>query len=112
MGIDYSLCLVIKREDSDLLLGELCELLDARSRDRISPKTWSPESEACRTTLIGTSEVDARGIAGLEPTDGESSNSYCLSFHIQLERQLESLVSDHRFDCFNQAGSFGCMWTS
>ena len=112
MGIDYSLCLVAKREDSHVLLGHLCELLDARSRARITSRIWSPESEELRATLIGMLELDSRGIAGIEPAEYESPNSYCLSLQIQIEQELESLVSNHNLQCFEQPGSFGCMWTS
>ena len=112
MGIAYSLCLVIKREDSDLLLDKLCALLDSPSRDRIGSRKWSLESEVKRTTLIGTSDIDARGIAGIQLAESETSNSYCLSLQIQLERELESLIPDHKFMCFERPGAFGCMWTS
>lgn len=112
MGIDYSLCLIAKREDSHSLLDNLCVHLDSRSRDRIATKKWFPESENRRTTLIGTHDVDARGIAGMQLADGESSNSYCLSLQVQIERDFEPLLADHRFKCFERPGSFGCMWTS
>lgn len=111
MGIRYSLCLITKRQDADLLLAKLGELLDAESRARIGSKKWSPESEERRTTVIETSDIDARGIAGFR-TDGESPNLYCLSLQIQLERELESFVRDHHLRCFDRPGAFGCMWTS
>jgi hypothetical protein len=95
MGIDYSLCLAMKREDADVLLGNLCELLDARSRARIGSRRWSPESEELRTTLIGTTELDSRGIAGVERDESERPNLYCFSLQIQLEQELESLVPNH-----------------
>ncbi len=112
MGINYSLCLLAKREDSDSLLENLCTILDSRSRDRIGSKKWLAGLESSHTTQIGTSEIQALGIAGLELEKGEFPNSYCLSLQIQLEPELEPLLSDHGFECFEQPGSFGCMWTS
>ena len=112
MGIDYSLCLITKRKDSDTLLPSLLTVLDADSRDRIGTLDWSPDSELMRPTLIGTSEMDARGIAGFKLSDKDSPNAYCLSLDIQLEADLQALLGDHRFKCFDEPGSFGCMWTS
>jgi hypothetical protein len=65
---------------------------------------WLPELETGRITIIGTSEIDARGIAGLNLRDYESPNCYCFSLQIQLELEPEmELLSD---------GCFGCVWTS
>lgn len=112
MGIDYSLCLIINRADSGTLLPHLSTLLDADSRARIASIEWSPETESVRRTLIGTTETDARGIASFSVSDTETSNSYCFSLDVKLERELESLVPDHRFQCFDQKSPFGCLWTS
>ncbi|MFY8149058.1 MAG: hypothetical protein ACOVNL_07550 [Prochlorococcaceae cyanobacterium] len=112
MGFSYSLCLISKRNESELLIKSLLPFLDSRSRSRFSESRWAPESESTWTTSGGSLQIDARGIAGIKLEDGECSNSYCLSLFIQLERELEHLFPDHRFTCFDHADSFGCMWTS
>lgn len=112
MGINYSMCIVIKREDADSLLENLCTILDSRSRDRIGSKKWLPELESSHTTQMGTLEIQALGIADIELEKGESPNSYCLSLQIQLEPELKPFLTNHGFNCFEQSGSFGCMWTS
>jgi hypothetical protein len=112
MAINYSLCLVARRNDCASLLEKLSVCLDAPSRARIASLRWSPEVDTTRRTLIGTTETDSRGIAGLRLAEGESPNAYCFALNIQLEREFEANLEDHRFSCFGQPGSFGCMWTS
>jgi hypothetical protein len=102
MGRNYSLCLICQRDDSKLLLTALSEILDYESRQRISLMQWSPEVETERITISGTSEIDARGISGLNLHDYESPNSYGFSLQIQLEPEME-LLSD---------GALGYMYTS
>jgi hypothetical protein len=102
MGLNYSLCLICQRDDSDLLLPALAELLGFESRQRIASMEWFPELERDRKTVIGTPELDAQGIAGLNLRDHESPNHYCFSLQIQLEPEMESF-SD---------GALGCMYTS
>ncbi len=112
MGINYSLCIVAKRDQTTGLLASLAEHLSACSRARLPNGGWKPETEVRRTTRIGTTEVDARGIAGVLPEEREVCNHYCLSFEVHLEREVEAYVPDHRFRCFERPDSFGCMWTS
>jgi hypothetical protein len=102
MGRNYSLCLICQRDDSKLLLTALSELLDYKSRQRIDLMQWSPELETERITIIGTSEIDARGISGLNLCDYEHPNYYCFALQIPLEPEMEFL-SD---------GALGCMYTS
>jgi hypothetical protein len=112
MGVRYSLNLLTRRNECDSLLAEFSSLLDDEGQARLRQLTWSPESEVRRRTLIGTDDIDARGIAGLPLAKHEFSNSHCFSLLVQLELGLASLVGDHGLKCFGQAGSFGCLWTS
>ena len=74
--------------------------------------TWSPDTESNRFTMVGTSETDARGIAGLTLEDVERDNSYGFSINVQIEPELESHVEGSDFKCFGKPESFGVMWTS
>ena len=112
MGLDYSLCVIFYRDNSGAFLPNLVALLDPEDRARVANLTWSPASETRRTTLIGTAETDARGIAGLRLNRGESENHYCFSLQIQLEPEMEAFLGEHEFECFDRPGSFGCMYTS
>ena len=112
MGIDYSLCLIVARKKSGNLLAHLSELLTNDCQVRLHKLSWSPESELRRNTAIGTSEIDARGISGFERMGSDAPNSYCLSLHVQLEPAMKELLGDNGFNCFDQPGAFGCMWTS
>ena len=65
MGLDYSLCAIVHRQNSSSLLPELAKLLTLESSLRLKHLTWKPATEFTRETLIGTTEIDARGIANL-----------------------------------------------
>jgi len=112
MGLDYSLCAILHRKDSRDLLKHLATILTPEYKERIAHLEWSPTVEESRETMIGTTEVDAFGIADLELVYSDTENNICFSLQIQLEREMESYLGDHRFECFDQPGPFGCMWTS
>ncbi len=112
MGLDYSLCAIFRRTGAEGILKDLSLLLDEESRRRIEELTWSPREEKLRQTLIGTMEVDGRGISELQPEEDENGNYFCFSLLIQLETEMEKHLIDHNFQCFGKAGQFGCMWTS
>ena len=103
MGLDYSLCAIIHRIDSSNLLSELAKLLDSSSSNRLKHLTWKPTTEIYRQTLIGTTEIDARGIANLPLEEWEQENYYCFGFQIELEPEFRDV---------DESISFGCMWTS
>lgn len=112
MGFRYSLSLIVQRRLSGTLLENLRFLLDDESKSRLPLHCWLPATECPRVTAIGTEDVDARGIAGFRMDREDRFNDYCLSIHIQLESELQQLVPNHGFDCFDKPGSFGCLWTS
>ncbi len=112
MVLNYSLCLITRREDGARAMKALRPLLDEESQSRIGDEPWRPESERRCPTQIGTDDIDARGIAGVVLREWESIDSYCFSFRIQLEPVLYELVADHGFDCFVAPGNFGTFWTS
>lgn len=111
MGIRYALCALTLRDHSELLLPELSKLLDDKSRARIEHLEWAPEEEVERQTLIGTTDLDAQGIAGLATDPYEPEYQYCLSLHVQLESEMGQFVG-YDADYLSQPASFGCMWTS
>lgn len=111
MGLDYSLCALVDRQKSAPWLPRFVELLDDRSRARFKNLVWTPASETQRTTYIGTTETDARGIAGFELDEHDRDNNYCLSFLVQFEPEMRKHLTDWR-ECFDAPGPFGCMWTS
>jgi hypothetical protein len=112
MGRNVSLCLITRRAAADSLLRNFSGILDDAGRRRLGSCRWLPETEICRTTADGRSERYASGISGLARCDYDAANSYCFSFHVQMERELEESFDEQDFDCFAQPGSFGCMWTS
>ncbi len=104
MGIDYSLCAILPRNQSSRFLEQLSKLLAAPSRRRIKNLVWSE--------AIQISHADSRGIAGLLLEENESANNYAFSLYIKLERDMEAYSDGHSFKCFTREGSFGSMWTS
>lgn len=103
MVLNYSLCAIIHRTDSSNLLSELAKLLDSGSSIRLKHLTWKPATEISRQTFIGTTEIDASGIANLLVEEWEQENYYCFSLQIKLEPEFRDV---------DESISFGCMWTS
>ena len=112
MGIDYSLCTIIAREQASSVLRHLSSIITPESYARLEGLKWEPLLETKRKTLGGTTETDAIGIYGLERIELDRENSYCFALQVQLEAEMASHLDATDFDCFDSPGSFGCMWTS
>lgn len=106
MGLDYSLCAIVHRTNSSNLLLELSKILDSKSSLRLQHLTWKPATEISRETFIGTTEIDASGIANLLLEEWEQENYYCFSLKIKLESEFRDI------DDVEESIPFGCMWTS
>jgi hypothetical protein len=104
MGLNYSLCAILPRDQSPGLLEQLSKVLDAPSRRRIKNLVWSPATKI--------SDTDSRGIADLPLVENEHENDYGFLLQIKLEQDMKVHLIDHRFTCFDRADSFGSMWTS
>jgi hypothetical protein len=100
MGLNYSLCAILPRDQAPGFLEHLAKILDATSRKRIKNLVWSPAFQS--------SDVVSRGIADLSPIEHEQANDYAFSLQVKLERDMEA----HQFDLFGRSDSLGIMWTS
>ncbi len=104
MGLDYSLCAILPRNQAPHMLEQLSTVLDATSRRRIQNLAWSP--------ALQTSNTVSQGIAGLLGIEHEQTNFYAFSLQVKLEREMKAYLVDYPFNCFDQANVFGSMYTS
>jgi len=112
MGRNYSLSAIFHRAESSDLLKHLSAILDPDAKSRIENLPWSPAVETTRKTMIGTMEVDAQGVAGLEHRHGDFEYSYFFPLWIQLEEEMKLYLDSSRLDCFDHPGSLDTLWTS
>jgi hypothetical protein len=104
MGLDYSLCAILPRDQSAYFLEHLAQVLDVSSRRRIQNLVWSP--------ALQSSDMVSQGIAGLLGIEHEQENYYAFSLQVKLEREMKAYLVDYTFNCFDQANVFGSMYTS
>lgn len=104
MGLNYSLCAILPRDQSSRFLEHLSKVLYADSRRRIQNLVWSPAFQS--------SDTVSQGIAGLSAIEHEQANDYALSLKVKLERDMEAYLSEDHFKSFDRTDSFGYMWTS